>query len=292
MMPLCTSATRPSGPRCGCALTSLGAPWVAQRVCPMPVVDAGSGCSASAFSRLASLPARLSEADRAVGDQRDAGRVVAAVLQPAQPLDHDVAAPASRRRTPRFRTWAGVYAATASGPTTAGAAWPRHGHARGVARARGLPVRRARPRRLGRAGATPTHRAAADGRGDRPRSAVSATSSTSTRSQQVYLPLSRLLSLYVESSRRAAPRARRTSCDRPQPPRTPFVIGLAGSVAVGKSTTARVLQQMLAHWPEHPNVALVTTDGFLYPTPSSSAAASCTARASRSPTTARRCCAS
>jgi type I pantothenate kinase len=43
------------------------------------------------------------------------------------------------------------------------------------------------------------------------------------------------------------------------------VIGLAGSVAVGKSTTARVLQQMLAHWPEHPNVALVTTDGFLHP---------------------------
>jgi type I pantothenate kinase len=43
------------------------------------------------------------------------------------------------------------------------------------------------------------------------------------------------------------------------------VIGLAGSVAVGKSTTARVLQHLLAHWPEHPNVALVTTDGFLYP---------------------------
>ena len=45
------------------------------------------------------------------------------------------------------------------------------------------------------------------------------------------------------------------------------MIGLAGSVAVGKSTTARVLQHLLAHWPEHPNVALVTTDGFLHPNP-------------------------
>src|SRR4029450_5350060 len=50
------------------------------------------------------------------------------------------------------------------------------------------------------------------------------------------------------------------------PPPAPCVIGLAGSVAVGKSTTARVLQQMLAHWPAHPNVVLVTTDGFLLPT--------------------------
>jgi type I pantothenate kinase len=82
--------------------------------------------------------------------------------------------------------------------------------------------------------------------------------------RDVYLPLSRLLSLYVRHSGDLH-RATEKFLGRPQPPRTPFMIGIAGSVAVGKSTTARLLRELLAHWPEHPDVELVTTDGFLLP---------------------------
>ncbi|WP_083240290.1 type I pantothenate kinase [Methyloceanibacter methanicus] len=81
----------------------------------------------------------------------------------------------------------------------------------------------------------------------------------------VYLPLSRLLNLYVEASQGL--HGVTEEFLRKGNGKVPFVIGLAGSVAAGKSTSARVLQALLARWPSHPNVALVPTDGFLFPTP-------------------------
>jgi type I pantothenate kinase len=84
-----------------------------------------------------------------------------------------------------------------------------------------------------------------------------------TEVEEVYLPLSRLLSLQVTA---AHERHRATSTFLGErSARVPFVIGVAGSVAVGKSTTSRVLRELLARWPHHPRVELVTTDGFLLP---------------------------
>ncbi len=79
----------------------------------------------------------------------------------------------------------------------------------------------------------------------------------------VYLPLSRLLNLYVAATQ-GLYRASNTFLGR-HAQRVPFIIGIAGSVAAGKSTTARILRELLSHWPHHPDVDLVTTDGFLYP---------------------------
>ncbi len=79
----------------------------------------------------------------------------------------------------------------------------------------------------------------------------------------IYVPLARLLSLHVEASQ-GLYRATEVFLGE-LPEKVPYVIGIAGSVAAGKSTTARILQAVLARWPNHPRVDLITTDGFLYP---------------------------
>ena len=82
--------------------------------------------------------------------------------------------------------------------------------------------------------------------------------------EDIYVPLSRLLNLHVAAVHHLY-NARREFMGSPSPERVPYIIGIAGSVAVGKSTFSRVLRASLARWPDHPRVDLVTTDGFLLP---------------------------
>jgi type I pantothenate kinase len=81
--------------------------------------------------------------------------------------------------------------------------------------------------------------------------------------EEIYLPLSRLLSMYVAATQRLHAAQQRFLGT--EDAKMPYIIGVGGSVAVGKSTTARVLQALLARWPNVPKVDLVTTDGFLFP---------------------------
>jgi type I pantothenate kinase len=81
--------------------------------------------------------------------------------------------------------------------------------------------------------------------------------------EQIYLPMSRLLNLYVAASQELHAVTSKFLSRRDG--KVPFIIGVGGSVAVGKSTTARVLKALLARWPDHPRVDLITTDGFLWP---------------------------
>jgi type I pantothenate kinase len=81
--------------------------------------------------------------------------------------------------------------------------------------------------------------------------------------EEIYLPLSRLLSIYVDAAQRLYYAQRQFLAIRDR--KMPYIIGIAGSVAGGKSTTARVLQALLARWSPRPRVDLVTTDGFLHP---------------------------
>lgn len=83
-----------------------------------------------------------------------------------------------------------------------------------------------------------------------------------TEVREVYLPLSRLLSTYAENTKRLG--AETAAFLGETDSTTPFVVGVAGSVAVGKSTIARLLRELMSRWPGTPRVELVTTDGFLY----------------------------
>lgn len=79
---------------------------------------------------------------------------------------------------------------------------------------------------------------------------------------EIYLPLSRLLSMYISAAQDLY-NVTAQFLGHPEP-RVPYIIGISGSVAVGKSTTSRVLQALLSHWESHPRVEIITTDSFIY----------------------------
>ncbi|HYM79939.1 MAG TPA: type I pantothenate kinase, partial [Candidatus Limnocylindria bacterium] len=81
--------------------------------------------------------------------------------------------------------------------------------------------------------------------------------------EQIYLPMSRLLNVHVAAARELHAATNRFLGRKDQG--VPYVLGIGGSVAVGKSTTARVLRALLARWPDHPRIDLIATDGFLHP---------------------------
>ena len=107
----------------------------------------------------------------------------------------------------------------------------------------------------------------------------------------IYLPLSRLLSLYVAATQGLFKATQRFLLAEHQE-KVPYIIGVAGSVAVGKSTTARVLKALLARWPNTPKVDLVTTDGFLLPNAELTGSGRWSARAFRRATTPASSCTS
>ena len=207
MIPLWMSASLPSSPRCGCALTSVGPPWVAQRVWPMPVWPSSRPMSARSSSEDAELAGALAGLEPArVVDDRDAGGVVAAVLQPLQTRRGARRSRCPGRRIPRFHTWARFYRLPAAPaaqrltrdtpPRCAPVRWR---DVRPDAIRRRDPVPRDRPRRLGR---PRPERAAPARRSPRSSScAASATRSTCTEVADVYVPLSRLLNLYAAGAR-------------------------------------------------------------------------------------------
>ncbi|KII79304.1 type I pantothenate kinase [Vibrio renipiscarius] len=88
---------------------------------------------------------------------------------------------------------------------------------------------------------------------------------TMEESVEIYLPLARLLNLYIAARQNRNSVLQNFLGDKAKDNAPPFIIGIAGSVAVGKSTTARLLKALLSRWDNHSKVELVTTDGFLYP---------------------------